>query len=145
MGTPSIALGIGPRRGSHTGRAIAAPYGLKAGCPAGVGGAPRTLAPTDYDDKRHADSAEQPGRHLDSPHLGATGQGLPSSPPSRSPSHGTHAQMRPLVWRKTAIGAEGVPESGDACQSLEVALRRGFGRPQLRRLAPSGVLSGGVV
>lgn len=42
--------------------------GLELCCPAEAGGSSHTLAPAGEQGKLHADSAEQPGRHLVGPH-----------------------------------------------------------------------------
>jgi hypothetical protein len=59
------------------------PNGLELSRSAEAGGATPTLAPASDQDKSHADSAEQPGRHLDSPNRRAAGDNLSARPPSR--------------------------------------------------------------
>jgi hypothetical protein len=57
--------------------------GLELSRSAEAGGATHTLAPAGEQGKPLADSAEQLGRHLDSPHRRARGVDLSARPPSR--------------------------------------------------------------
>ena len=59
------------------------PNGLELSRSAEAGGDTYTLAPAGDQDLPHADSAEQPGRHLDSPYRRAPGPNLSARPPSR--------------------------------------------------------------
>jgi hypothetical protein len=62
------------------------PNGLELSRSAEAAGAPHTLAPDSDQGKPHADSAELPGRHFDSPCLRAQGDNLSARPPAGSAS-----------------------------------------------------------
>ena len=59
------------------------PNGLELSRSAEAGGSTPTLALDGDQDKPHADPAEQPGRHIDSPHRRAAADNLSARPPSR--------------------------------------------------------------
>ena len=60
-----------------------APNGLELSRSAKAGNATHTLAPAGDQDKPSAGPAEQPDRHIDSPHRRAIGHSLSARPPSR--------------------------------------------------------------
>ncbi len=78
----------------------AAPNGLELSRSAEAGKATHTLAPAGDQGKPHADSADQPGRHLDSPHQRAAGANLSGRPPSRLQRVVGRTQLRAFTCRE---------------------------------------------
>ena len=105
------------------------PNGLELSRSAEAGGAPPTLAPAGDQNKPIADSAEQPSRQLDSPHLRAMGGDLSTRPPSRLQRVvGRQCDAPPWMRPGAADGggdldAAGTRQLGASSKSCGTALR----------------------